>query len=113
MPVIKSAIKKLRHDQKREAHNDVVRKTVKDSVKRATKKKTPSEVKKAISLVDKAVKANLMHKNKAARIKSRLTKGTKPGAKKTTTKTVKAPTATKAPVKKSPAKVAKKTSSKK
>ena len=83
MPVIKSAIKKLRHDQKREVENDLLRKNLKDTVKKALKKKTASDVKSAVSVVDKAVKKNLLHKNKAARIKSRLTKGTKPSPKKT------------------------------
>ena len=62
MPVIKSAIKKLRHDQKREVENDVLRKNLKDTVKKALKKKTPSDVKSAVSVVDKAVKKNLLHK---------------------------------------------------
>jgi len=110
MPVIKSAIKKLRHDQKREAQNDASRKIVKDFVKKAAKKKTPSDIKKAISLVDKAVKNNLMHKNKAARIKSKLTKGTKPGPKKTTTKTAAPKPTQKTPIKKTASKPAKKTS---
>ena len=89
MPVIKSAKKKLRQDIKREKINDFLRKTLKDALKDARKSKTAEKVKKAVALTDKAVKKNLIHKNKAARIKSRLSKLIKsPLAK---TKTVVAP----------------------
>jgi small subunit ribosomal protein S20 len=74
MPVIKSAKKKLRQDKKRQARNNFLRQGFKDAVKEATKSKTAEKVKKAVSSVDKAVKKGLMHKNKAARIKSRLSK---------------------------------------
>lgn len=74
MPVIKSAIKKQRQDKKREKQNDNFRAALKDSLNKAQKTKTKKEVERATSLVDKAVKKHLMHKNKAARIKSRLSK---------------------------------------
>jgi small subunit ribosomal protein S20 len=74
MPVIKSAKKKLRQDIKREKVNDLLRKTLKVSLKDAQKSKTAEKIKKAVILTDKAVKKNLIHKNKAARIKSRLSK---------------------------------------
>jgi small subunit ribosomal protein S20 len=93
MPVIKSAKKKLRQDVKREKVNDLLRKTLKDAIKGAQKSKTAEKIKKAVVLTDKAVKKNLIHKNKAARIKSSLSKLAKPTAKtkteiKSTTKTV-------------------------
>jgi small subunit ribosomal protein S20 len=78
MPVIKSAKKKLRQDKKREKVNNLLRKTFKDAVKDAKKSKTNEKVKKAVQLVDKAVKKKLIHKNKAARIKSGLSKFIKP-----------------------------------
>lgn len=74
MPVIKSAIKKQRQDKVTEKRNDVFRKNLLDAIKKAGKTKVVKDVKTAISLVDKAVKKNLTHKNKAARIKSRLSK---------------------------------------
>lgn len=74
MPVIKSAKKKLKQDKKRTKANNFLRTAFKDAVKEATKTKTADKVKKAVSAVDKAVKKGLMHKNKAARIKSRLSK---------------------------------------
>ncbi|MGA2968091.1 MAG: 30S ribosomal protein S20 [Candidatus Levyibacteriota bacterium] len=87
MPVIKSAKKKLKQDKKRQKANNFLRTTFKDAVKEAQKTKTAEKVRKAVSLVDKAVKKGLIHKNKAARIKSRLSKLAKPAAKaKTSTK---------------------------
>lgn len=74
MPVIKSAKKKLRQDIKREKVNNLLRKKYKDSLKAANKLKTGDSVKSAVKLVDKAVGKGLIHKNKAARIKSSLSK---------------------------------------
>jgi len=74
MPVIKSAIKKLRKDRKREVRNDEFRKNLKDTIKHAKRKGTSKSVKDAFSIIDKASKKNLLHKNKAARIKSSLSK---------------------------------------
>lgn len=85
MPVIKSAKKKLRQDKKREKINNLLRKTFKNAVKEAQKSKTAEKIKKAVKLVDKAVKKKLIHKNKAARIKSGLSKLIKPHAARTKT----------------------------
>ena len=74
MPLIKSAIKKLRQDRKREKQNDQMRDSVASAIKKAKKDTKGESVKQAISLVDKAVKKNILHKNKAARIKSSLQK---------------------------------------
>jgi len=72
MPVIKSAIKKLRRDKKQEKENNLFRASVEKAVKEATKSPTQKAAGAAFSLVDKAVKKNLLHKNKAARIKSKI-----------------------------------------
>lgn len=80
MPVIKSAIKKLRQDKKREKQNDTIRATVKSAIKKAQKDTKGESVRAAISLIDKAAKKNIFHKNKAARMKSSLTKIAKPTA---------------------------------
>lgn len=74
MPVIKSAKKKLRQDKKREKTNKILRTAFRDAVKKARKSKTSENIIKAIKLTDKAVKKRLIHKNKAARIKSSLSK---------------------------------------
>jgi small subunit ribosomal protein S20 len=104
MPVIKSAIKKQRQDKVSEKRNDAFRKNLSDAVKKAGKTKSAKDIITAISLMDKSVKKNLTHKNKAARVKSRLSKLAKlPQKVASSTPTKKA---TKSPVK--PAKKAKK-----
>lgn len=78
MPVIKSAKKKLRVDKKRESANKKAESLVELIIKKAKKKPTPKSIQEAFSLIDKAVKKNIFHKNKAARIKSRLSKLSNP-----------------------------------
>ncbi len=106
MPVIKSAIKKLRQDRKREKQNDTIRATVKSAIKKAQKDAKGESVKAAISLIDKAAKKNILHKNKAARMKSSLTKIAKPTARRhemaSTPGVKKASTVAKTTVKKKP-----------
>jgi len=76
----KSGIKRARQSKKRQARNVAAKKTVKTALKaaeRAIKAKSAEAkdlVKKAISAIDKAVERGILHKNKAARAKSRLTK---------------------------------------
>ncbi len=78
MPVIKSAIKKLRQDKKREEANDALRDSLKNAVRSAKKTKTGKSVAKAVAIVDKAAKQNIIHGNKASRLKSSLNKLAKP-----------------------------------
>lgn len=72
MPVIKSAIKKLRQDRKREKENDKKRRLLDIAINSA--RKSPAKINEAFSVVDRAVKSKLIHKKKAARIKSSLSK---------------------------------------
>lgn len=74
MPVIKSAKKKLKQDRKKEKANKIIKIAYRDALKEAKKSKTPEKIKKAVKLVDKAVKSKIIHKNKAGRIKSSLSK---------------------------------------
>ena len=74
MPILKSAIKKLRQDKKRTKVNKVYRENLRQAVKQARKEKTAKAVKLAYSALDKAAKQKVIHKNKAARLKSRLMK---------------------------------------
>lgn len=74
MPVIKSAKKKLRKDRKLEKLNNAFRKELSNALKTAKKTKTSEKVRAAVKLVDKAVKKRIIHKNKAARLKSSLSK---------------------------------------
>lgn len=87
MPVIKSAIKKLKQDKNRQKLNDVLRDTLKSSVKNAKKSKTGKSVAKAISIVDKAAKKKIIHPNKASRMKAGLSKIAKPANVKSSEKT--------------------------
>ena len=83
MPVIKSAIKKLRQDRKREKKNDALRASLKLAISQAKKTKSGKSVAQAVAVVDKASKNKIIHSNKAARLKSTLTKLAKPTAVKT------------------------------
>ena len=74
MPVIKSAKKKLRVDKKRESANKKAESFINLVVKKAQKKPTQESVREAFKAIDKGVKKDIYHKNKAARIKSRLSK---------------------------------------
>lgn len=74
MPVIKSAKKKLRQDKKRTAQNRRVKNILQTLIKKAEKTQSEAAVKIATQAADKAAKHNIIHKNKAARIKSALSK---------------------------------------
>lgn len=74
MPVIKSAKKKLRQDHRLEIENDGVRNLVKSALRNAKKNPSKKEIEKAVKVIDKAAKKNIIHKNKAARLKSNLSK---------------------------------------
>jgi len=108
MPVIKSAIKKLRQDRKKEKQNDQIRELLKSAIRAAKKARTGKSVTTAISKVDKAAKLNIIHENKAARLKSSLSKLAKPVRSKVADKTIDSK-----PSKKAPAKASKSTTPKK
>ncbi|MBI1919400.1 30S ribosomal protein S20 [Candidatus Microgenomates bacterium] len=86
MPILKSAIKKLRQDRKRTKINRIKKDALKELIKKAKKSKILEAVKKAQSAIDKAAKTHLIHRNKAARLKSRLSKLVKPTPKAATVK---------------------------
>lgn len=87
MPVIKSAIKKLRQDKKKEKINDELRERLKSSVRAAKKTKNGKSVANAVSVVDKAAKQKIIHPNKASRLKASLSKLAKPVSAKAPAKT--------------------------
>jgi small subunit ribosomal protein S20 len=72
MPVIKSAIKKLRQDRKKTIVNNQIKSEYKDAIKLAKKSAKKDLLQKAFSSIDTAVKKKIIHKNKAARLKSQL-----------------------------------------
>lgn len=75
MPIIKSAIKKIRKDKKRTIQNTTYTVAYKEMIKKIKKggSDTKKLLQKVYSLVDKAVKRNVIHKNKGNRLKSRVT----------------------------------------
>lgn len=83
MPIIQSAKKKLRKDAKKTKINQKYKMDY-EKVMRSLKKnkdnpsadgeKLKELTKKAYSTLDKAVKKNIFHKNKVARLKSQITK---------------------------------------
>lgn len=74
MPITKQASKKLRHDRVRTKQNAKIRHDVDMMVKKARKMPTVKTVSLAYQILDKATKARSIHKNAAARTKSRLSK---------------------------------------
>lgn len=121
MPIIKSAIKRMRQTTKRNARNVVVKRDLKGAVKAFIAKPSVATLSAAQSELDTMVKKNLLPKNTAARRKAQLSRVAKEaGVKPVTAK--KAATPAKAAVKKPAAKtttkaatkpVAKKTTAKK
>ena len=77
MPIIKSAIKKVRKDKARTARNSKRETSLKTLIKKARLTKSASTLQAVYSALDKAAKVGLIHKNKASRLKSRLAKSKK------------------------------------
>lgn len=117
MPIIKSAIKRVKQATKRRERNVSVKKDIKSAVKAFFAKPSQATLSAAQSEIDTAVKKKLINKNTAARRKASLAKvakeaGVKPTASAKTKKAVPAKKpATKTAAAKKPA--AKKTAVKK
>lgn len=75
MPIIRSAIKKVRKDKTRTARNKKRETALKSLIKKARVTKNAKNLQAVFSALDKAAKVHLIHPNKAARLKSRLSKG--------------------------------------
>lgn len=74
MPIIKSAIKKVRKDKTRTARNKKRVQGVKKIIKDTRRNPVAKNLNAAFSALDKAAKVHLIHKKKASRLKSRLSK---------------------------------------
>lgn len=74
MPITKRAIKKLRHDRIRSKNSDKVRESLRKLIKTARVSPGKKSLASAFQALDKAAKRHIIHKNKAARLKSRLSK---------------------------------------
>jgi len=74
----KSAIKRIRQTEKRRIHNRFYGKTMRNAVRqfRALDDKKVAEEKLPgiMSLIDKVARRSIIHKNKAANLKSKLTR---------------------------------------
>lgn len=82
MPNIKSAKKKLKQDRVRTKRNIKYEQLIEKAIKEIKKKKDQNSLKKVYSIIDKAAKKKIIHKNKAARLKSRISKLAKKNEKK-------------------------------
>ena len=74
MPIIKSALKKMRKDKVRTLRNAKRQHELKRVLKIARKTPNTKSLAAVFSALDKAAKVHLIHKNTAARLKSRLSK---------------------------------------
>ncbi len=81
MPNIKSAKKRMRSSVKKTDVNTLVTSSMKTAIKKferavkeGNKEEASNNLNVAIQKIDKAMSTGLVHKNKAARLKSRLTK---------------------------------------
>lgn len=72
MPVTKQARKKLRKDIRREKKNQELKSKFKKILKNSRRSPTVKKLSEAAKIIDKTAKKNVIHKNKAARLKSRL-----------------------------------------
>ena len=74
----KSALKRIRSNEKKRLRNRFQHKTARNAVRRlrelTDKKEATTLLPSVISMLDKLAKKNIIHANKAANIKSKLTK---------------------------------------
>ena len=74
----KSALKRIRNSETKRLRNKFQHKTTRNAIKalRETEKKTDAkkQLSSVISMIDKLAKKNIIHSNKAANLKSKLTK---------------------------------------
>lgn len=74
----KSSIKRIRSNEAKRLRNRYYAKTTRTAIKALkttkTKKEAETMLPKIASMVDKLAKRNIIHKNKAANLKSKLTK---------------------------------------
>lgn len=74
MPISAQAKKKLRHDKNRSVATATKRAFVRSVVKDMRKAPSAKQLSAVFQTLDKAVKMHVIHANKAARLKSRLSK---------------------------------------
>ncbi|MGM0496937.1 MAG: 30S ribosomal protein S20 [Bacteroidota bacterium] len=81
MPNHRSAEKRVRQAEKRKQHNKYYAKTMRNAVKKlrntTDKQEAEKQLPEVIAMIDKIAKMNIIHKNKASNLKSKLTKHVK------------------------------------
>lgn len=112
MPLIKSAIKRMRQTTVRRARNVHTKRSLKDALKAFTAKPSAKTLSAVQSEIDTAVKKNVLDKNTAARRKSALSRQAKEAGVKLTAGTAKKTDAAKKPAAKSASKPTAKTTAK-
>ena len=74
----KSALKRIRSDETKKSLNKLQHKTVRNAIKKLKDSKSKKDAQKqfpiVVSLIDKLSKSKIIHKNKAANLKSKLSK---------------------------------------
>jgi small subunit ribosomal protein S20 len=72
----KSALKRIRQTEKRRLHNKYYAKTTRNAIKKLRNTEDKEEATKlypeVVSMIDKLAKRNIIHKNKASNLKSKL-----------------------------------------
>lgn len=72
----KSALKRIRQNEKKRVHNRYYAKTTRNAIKtlrnETDKEEAVKSYPKVVSMIDKLAKKNIIHKNKAANLKSKL-----------------------------------------
>ena len=72
----KSALKRIRQDEKKRVHNKYYAKTTRNAIKALRNATDKAEAEKmypeVIAMIDKLAKRNIIHKNKASNLKSKL-----------------------------------------
>jgi small subunit ribosomal protein S20 len=74
MPVTTTAKRALRGSKNKESINKVILGKLEVAIRVAKRGKSAEKILKAVALADRAAKKRVIHKNKAARIKSQLSK---------------------------------------
>lgn len=72
MPIIRSAIKKMRQDKRQTVINKPIKTSVRTSLEKVIKNPNKENARLAFKVVDKAAKKHIIHKNKADRLKARI-----------------------------------------
>ncbi|MBN2615053.1 MAG: 30S ribosomal protein S20 [Bacteroidales bacterium] len=74
----KSAIKRIRQTETKKLHNRYFAKTMRNAVRKfrmlEDKKEAEEQLPKLYAMIDKLAKRNIIHKNKAGNLKSKITK---------------------------------------